>query len=141
MRNFDYIKDIAALRGLYHYCNVAELTQRSAPDQSAINSRLALKWMSREIYSIKGLEVGERTSLLEMMEGEPFKEFVGNERLMMSLNYVRKVGQAAEHKGNESKKESFFALLTIYNFVGAVLVKLGVVESFPAFDKELRPER
>ena len=141
MRNFDYIKDIAALRGLYHYCNVAELTQRSAPDQSAINSRLALKWMAREIYSIKGLEVGERTSLLELMEGEPFKEFVGSERLMMSLNYVRKVGQTAEHKGNVSKKESFFALLTIYNFVGAVLVKLGVVESFPAFDKELIPER
>ena len=51
------------------------------------------------------------------------------------------MGQAAEHKGNVSKKESFFALLTIYNFVGAVLVKLGVVESFPAFDKELIPER
>ena len=141
MRNFDYIKDIASLQNLYHFCNVAELTQLSDPEQSAINSRRALEWTARAIYAVKGLKVGEHTSLLEMMDGEPFKEFVGNERLMMAVHYVRKVGTIAEHKGNVSKKESFFALLNIYNFVGAVLVKLGVVESFPPFDKELIPEK
>lgn len=45
MRNFDYIKDLHSLNGLYRFCNVAEITQVSDPDQSAINSRKALEWM------------------------------------------------------------------------------------------------
>jgi len=141
MRNFDYIKDIASLRNLYHFCDVAELTQQSDPEQSAINSRRALEWTARAIYAVEGLEIGERTSLFEMVDGEPFKDFVGNERLMMAVHYVRKIGNAAAHTGNVSKKESFFSLLNIYNFVGAVLVKLGAVESFPPFNRELIPSK
>ena len=45
MRNFDYIKDLHSLNDLYRFCNVAEITQVSDPDQSAINSRKALEWM------------------------------------------------------------------------------------------------
>lgn len=141
MRNFDYIKDIASLRNLYHFCDVAELTQQSDPEQSAINSRRALEWTARAIYAVEGLEIGERTSLFEMVAGEPFKDFVGNERLMMAVHYVRKIGNAAAHTGNVSKKESFFSLLNIYNFVGVVLVKLGAVESFPPFNRELIPSK
>ncbi len=141
MGNFDYIKDIASLRNLYHFCDVAELTQQSDPEQSAINSRRALEWTARAIYAVEGLEIGERTSLFEMVDGEPFKDFVGNERLMMAVHYVRKIGNAAAHTGNVSKKESFFSLLNIYNFVGAVLVKLGAVESFPPFNRELIPSK
>ena len=141
MRNFDYIKDIASLHNLYHFCDVAELTQQSDPEQSAINSRRALEWTARAIYAVEGLEVGERTSLFEMVDGEPFKDFVGNERLMMAVHYVRKIGNAAAHTGNVSKKESFFSLLNIYNFVGAVLVKLGAMESFPPFNRELIPSK
>lgn len=141
MRNFDYIKDIASLRNLYHFCDVAELTQQSDPEQSAINSRRALEWTARAIYAVEGLEIGERTSLFEMVDSEPFKDFVGNERLMMAVHYVRKIGNAAAHTGNVSKKESFFSLLNIYNFVGVVLVKLGAVESFPPFNRELIPSK
>ena len=141
MMNFDYIKDEPALSTLYRFCNVAEMTQLSDPEQSAINSRKALEWMVRAVYAIKGMEIGERTSLFELVDGEPFREFVGNDKLMMAVHYVRKVGNAAAHTGKVSKKESFFSLLNIYNFVGAVLVKLGAIDAFPVFDKELIPEK
>lgn len=141
MQNFDYLKDEANLKSLYHFCNTAELTQQSDPDQSAINSRKALEWMARAIYVLNGFELAERTSLFEMVDGEPFKDFVNNEKLMMSVHFVRKVGNIAAHAGNVSKKESFFALLNIYNFVGAALVKLGCIESFPDFDKTLIPSQ
>lgn len=141
MRNFDYIKDLHSLNDLYRFCNVAEITQVSDPDQSAINSRKALEWMVRAIYSIKGVTIGERTSLFEMVEDETFKEFVNDAKLMMAVHYIRKVGNIAAHSGNVLRKESFFALLNIYNFVGAALVKLQVVESFPPFNKDLIPDK
>ena len=99
MLNFDYIKDEPSLKSLYHFCNVAELTQLSDPETSAINSRKALEWIVRAIYAIKGLEIGERTSLFELVDGEPFKGFVANDKLMMAVHYIRKVGNAAAHSG------------------------------------------
>ena len=57
MRNFDYLKDIDTLSNLYQFCNIAEITQLSDPDQSALNSRRALEWTAKAIYAVKGLEV------------------------------------------------------------------------------------
>ena len=104
MRNFDYLKDIPELGDLYGYCNTAELTQQSAPDTSALNARRALEWMVRAIYAMKEIEVGPRTSLFELIDGEPFRAFVGDDRLMMAVHYIRKVGNCAAHMGKPFDK-------------------------------------
>ncbi len=139
MRNFDYLKDIPELANLYEYCNTAELTQQSAPDTSALNARRALEWIVRAIYAMKGIEVSPRTSLFELIDGEPFRAFVGDDRLMMAVHYIRKVGNKAAHLGAVAKKESFFALLNIYNLTGAILVKLQVIADYKPFNNELIP--
>ncbi|MBR3959552.1 MAG: IS3 family transposase, partial [Bacteroidales bacterium] len=81
------------------------------PEQSAINSRRALEWITRAIYLVKGYEIKEHASLFELVDGEPFKEFVGNNDLMKAVHYIRKVDNASAHTGKVSKKESFFALM------------------------------
>jgi type I restriction enzyme R subunit len=58
---------------------------------------------------------------------------------MMAVHYVRKVGNNAAHLVDVSKREAFFALLNIYNVVGAVLLKLRVVDEVKPFDKTLIP--
>ena len=88
---------------------------------------------------MKGLEIGERTSLLELIDGEPFSGFIGDTKVMMAVHYVRKVGNNAAHLVDVSKREAFFALLNIYNIVGAVLLKLRVVDEVKPFDKTLIP--
>ena len=103
MRNFDYIRDIASLQALYRFCNVAEAAQIAEPELSAINARRALEWIVRAVYAIKGMAVSERCSLFELVDSETFKEFVGNDRLLMGIHYVRKVGNAAAHTGGVSK--------------------------------------
>ena len=138
MRNFDYIKDLG-IDVLHKFCAAAEENQVSNPDFSAINARRALEYIVRALYEMKGIEVGERTSLFELVDGEPFKEFIGDERVMMAVHYVRKVGNNAAHAGSVTRKESFFALLNIYNVVGAVLLKLKLVDSVKPFDKTLIP--
>lgn len=138
MRNFDYIKGLG-IDTLHRFCSAAEENQISNPEMSAINSRRALEYIVREIYKLKGIEIGEHTSLLELVSGEPFVTFVANDNLMMAAHYVRKVGNNAAHIAEVSRKEAFFALLNIYNVVGAVLLKLRVVEEVKAFDKSLVP--
>lgn len=138
MRNFDYIKDLG-LDDLYRYCAAAEENQVCHPDVCAVNARRALEYIVRSIYLMKNIEVPERTSLFELVDGEPFCEFIGNDRVMMAVHYVRKVGNIAAHTGNVSKKESFFALLNIYSVVGAVLLKLQIVPAVKPFEKTLVP--
>ena len=138
MRNFDYIRDLG-LNDLYRFCSAAEDNQVSSPDFSAINARKALEYIVRSLYFMKNIEVSERSSLFELIDGEPFREFIGDEKVMMAVHYVRKVGNAAAHSTTVSKRESFFCLLNIYNVVGAVLLKLKVVDSVKPFDKELIP--
>ena len=140
MRNFDYIKDLG-IDTLYRCCAAAEENQVSNPDISAISARRALEYLVREIYKMKGIEIGERTSLLELVDGEPFRGFIGDERVMMAVHYVRKVGNNAAHLVDVSKREAFFSLLNIYNVVGAVLLKLRVVDDVKPFDKALIPSK
>ena len=139
MKNFDYIRDLG-LDELYRFCSAAEDNQVCNPEISAINSRRALEYIVRALYEMKNLPIGERTSLFELVDGEPFREFIGDDRVMMAVHYVRKVGNNAAHAASPvSRKESFFSLLNIYNVVGAVLLKLRVVEDVKPFDKSLIP--
>ena len=138
MRNFDYIKDLG-LDALYRFCSAAEENQVCNPDISAMCARKALEYIVRALYEMKGIEVGERTSLFELLEGEPFRTFIGDEKVMMAVHYIRKVGNIGAHNGKVTKKEAFFSLLNIYNVVGAVLLKLRVVDEVKPFDKTLIP--
>lgn len=139
MKNFDYLKDLE-LHELHRFCAAAEENQVSNPDFSAINARRALEYVVRSLYRMKNIEVSERTSLFELVDGEPFREFIGDDRVMMAVHYVRKVGNLGAHAAAVSKKESFFCLLNIYNVVGAILLKLRVVGSVRPFDRSLVPD-
>ena len=138
MRNFDYIKDLG-LDALYRFCSAAEENQVCNPDISAVCARKALEYIVRALYEMKGIEIGERTSLFELVEGDPFRDFIGDNKVMMAVHYVRKVGNNGAHAANVTKRESFFSLLNIYNVVGAVLLKLRVVSEVSPFDKSLIP--
>ena len=138
MRNFDYIKDLG-LTDLHRLCSACEENQVSNPDISAISARRALEYLVRALYRMKNIEVSERTSLFELVDGMPFREFIGDDHTMMAVHYVRKVGNVAAHAGDTGKRESFFCLLNLYNVVGAILRKLRVVSEVRPFDKTLVP--
>ena len=105
MRNFDYLKELE-LNDLHRFCAAAEEHQVCNPDFSAVNARRALEYIVRSLYQMKNLNISERTSLFEMVDGEPFKEFIGDEKVMMAVHYVRKVGNLGAHAATVSKKES-----------------------------------
>ena len=141
MKNFDYLKDIEALKDLYGFCSAAEDTQQTNYDVCALNGRRALEWIVKAIYTLKGIKIEPRTSLLEMMSSEPFTQFIGDDdKLMMAAHYVRKIGNKAAHDGGVKGSEAYFTLLNIYNVVGGILLKLGVLKSLAPFRKDLIPK-
>ena len=111
MRNFDYIKDLG-IDNLYRFCASAEENQVSNPDICAISARRALEYLVREIYKMKGLEIGE-----------PFSGFIGDGKVMMAVHYVRKVGNNAAHLVDVSKREAFFCVAQHLQHCGCSVVK------------------
>ncbi len=140
MRNFDYIKELG-FDDLYHYCSSAEENQVSDPELSAFNARRALEYMVRELYLMKGIEISERTSLFQLVEDESFTSFINDAKVLQAVHYIRKVGNLGAHAMNVTRRESFFCLLNIYNVVGAILLKLRIVQSVAPFDRSLIPDK
>ena len=141
MKNFDYLQEIEALKDLYGFCSAAEDTQQTNYDVCALNGRRALEWIVKAIYTLKGIELDKRTNLLEMMSSEPFTQFIGDDdKLMMAAHYVRKIGNKAAHDGGVKGGEAYFTLLNIYNVVGGILLKLGVITNLAPFRKDLIPK-
>lgn len=141
MSNFDYLKDIEALSDLYKFCKVAEDTQKTDYNNSALNCRRGLEWIVKAIYKLKGIELSKQDSLYMLMSGQPFTDFIGNDNIMKSAHYVRKIGNKSAHTGNVKGGESFFALLNLYDVVGFILLKLGVISELVPFDRELIPDK
>lgn len=141
MSNFDYLKDIEVLSDLYKFCKAAEDTQKTNHNESAINSRRGLEWIVKAIYKLKGIELKKTDSLYELMTGQPFTDFISNDRIMMSAHYVRKVGNKSAHDGNVKGGESFFSVLNLYDVIGFILLKLGVLKELAPFNRDLIPDK
>ena len=138
MRNFDYLQELG-LTDLHNFCSAAEEMQVSNPDLSAVSARKALEYIVRALYVMKQIEIPEKASLFELVDGEAFREFIGDERVMMAVHYVRKVGNNGAHGKPVSKRESFFCLLNIYNVIAAILHKLTFIKEVTPFDRNLVP--
>ena len=83
MRNFDYLQELG-LNDLHKFCSTAEELQVSNPELSAVSARKALEYIVRALYLMKNVEIPERASLFELVDGEVFREFIGDERVMTS---------------------------------------------------------
>ena len=116
MRNFDYLQELG-LTDLHRFCSAAEEMQVSNPELSAVSARKALEYIVRALYVMKNIEVPERVSLFELVDGEVFRGFIGDQRVMKAVHYVRKVGNNGAHGKHVSSGESFFCLLNLYNVV------------------------
>lgn len=139
MLNFDYLKEIQELEQLHQLCDLCEQRQYTEPGSSAINARKALEWLVKAIYNMKGVEPGERISLLQLTTADVFADFIADPELMKAVHWIRKVGNLAAHDGMVTRRDAFFTTLNLYNLVGGVLLKLRVVNTLAPFDKSLLP--
>lgn len=141
MLNFDFLDGKGGFKTLHQYCHTAEITQKSNPSESALNSRRALEHIVDIIYYLKSLPTVEHESLYNKVTKAEFVEYINDDELLRSLHFIRKVGNRAAHVGDTTKSQSFFAVLNLYDFVGSVLVKIGLIDDYPQFDRDLIPDQ
>lgn len=139
MQNFDILSNHKAFTRLHQYCITAEITQKSNPNESALNSRRALENIVDVIYYLKDFEIADHASLYDKVTKREFVDYIGDEDLLRRLHYIRKAGNRAAHVGDVKGGMSFFAVLNLYDFVCSVLVKIGLIDDYPPFDRELIP--
>ena len=140
-KNFDYLKELPLFTTLYQRCDQAETFCKPDPDKSAMGCRRALEWVVDLIYRVQHWEVTPRMSLFEKVQSPQFVAFINSRDLMQKLHFVRSVGNRAAHQGGVSKRDSEYAVLDIYYFIGDVLMLLGYIERYPKFDRALLPEK
>lgn len=126
MTSLEYIHHNDAFKALAPICQAAEDAKASDPQASAIKSREALDWLVKTVYGLLDIKIPERASLLELIDGGPFREYVDNERAINAAGYVRKLGNIAQHGGKVSKKEAAFSLSNLEAVLDAVLNKMGL---------------
>ena len=145
MKNFDILKDVKGLRSAYQHCATAEEFQASNPMISAHSARLALETMVKTIYRLKGWVTKERPTLLELTTDERFRAFVDSPEMMKRIHYIRKIGNNASHVGGDAgyvgRRESFFAVLNLYYFVGSFALAWELIPELPPFDKTLLDQK
>lgn len=140
MKNFDFLKEIPALSRLYSFCNAAEECLYFDPVTSAINSRRALENLVEVTAYLKDIEFARRANLLAKLRDEDFVAFIDNERVLSAMHYVRMAGNVAVHQDSATKAEAMLSLENIFNAIGYVLSKIGVIADYPLFDRNLIPQ-
>jgi type I restriction enzyme R subunit len=113
----------------------------NAEQKSALAGRKALEWLTEAIYYVNRWDKPERATLFELVDSEQFKQYLHSADLLRCLHYIRKEGNAAAHGRGLTRREAFFSLLNLYNFVGAVMVQWGVVSEVAPFRKDLIPKK
>ncbi len=134
--NFDYLKGNSKLSELYNLCNETELFAVNYPAISARSARNALEWVVKLFYLTKKGYYSEYSKLFDLVNSTDFSAYI-DEPLLSSIHLIRMIGNGASHAEAVSKNESLKVLEALHNVVGEILKFLGIIDSYPAFNKAL----
>ena len=132
--NFDIIKENTELKELYNYCNQAEVLVSMFPDASVRASRNALEWGIKLFYITKYGKYSSTADLFGLIEDYKFKAYL-EEPQLSAVHTVRKLGNMASHAEPINNRMANLCLHALYDSVCEILKFLGILTSYPAFDK------
>lgn len=137
MANFEYLKGLNDFKDLYEYCSTSESFVVSNPEISASFSRKALEYLVKAIYQLKLGYVPRQATLYELVDNHIFASFISDRETMTSLHFIRKIGNLAVHNEKITKPQAMACLENLHFFVGEVLISLGVIDDYEAFDRKI----
>ena len=137
MKNFDFLRECPQLRDLSTYCDEAETFALSYPRISAISARNALEFVIKYTYKAKCGDIPARASLFELISSYEITNFINDQCILDSLHYIRILGNNAAHNNKIKPSEAMLGLENLHFFVGEMLILLGLIKDYPAFDKLL----
>ena len=137
MKNFDFITKCPQLKDLSTYCEEAESFALSHPRLSAVSARNALEFLIKYTYKAKCGDIPARASLFELISSYEIENFINDQCILDSLHYIRILGNNAAHNNKIKPTEALLGLENLHFFVGEMLILLGLINDYPAFDRSL----
>ena len=138
MTNFDYLKEESQYSAFSNVAISAERIILADPQASIINSRRAMEFAVKWIYSVdKRLEPPYQETLVSLMGAEDFRQFVGND-IYRRMDYIRRCGNDTAHTSkNLGFKEAMLCLENLSIFLDYVACCYSKPYTKHIFDKDI----
>ena len=144
MTNFDFLLKDKQFNTFSGVAIAAENILHIDVDSCVINCRRAMEFAVKWMYSVdKSLYLPYQDNLQNLMNGEDFRDIVGND-IWQRMDFIRKVGNSAAHGGRKvTGEQAELCLENLYIFLDFVACCYGKNYKSSNFDKsllELTPE-
>lgn len=144
MTNFDFLLKDKQFDTFSGVAIAAENILHIDVDSCVINCRRAMEFAVKWMYSVdKALYLPYQDNLQNLMNGEDFRDIVGND-IWQRMDFIRKVGNSAAHGGRKvTGEQAELCLENLYIFLDFVAYCYGKNYKSSNFDKsllELTPE-
>ena len=111
--NFDYLKNEPRFSTFADIAISAEKIILMDPEASIMNSRRAMEYALKWMYSVDAeLEMPYQDNLQSLMNAEDYRQIIGQD-LWRRMDYIRRSGNTVAHGGNKLGRDE--ALLCLEN--------------------------
>ena len=137
--NFEFLKGLRGLDGIYKPCKDAEELAISKPYMSMFASRKSAELLAKLIYIASHYSAVEELSFVDILRDEQVQQFINDRSVMRAFHHIRKSGNTAVHGDDiDVGKDNAIDLLEELHFVaGETATRLHLIESYPEFNSEI----
>ena len=137
--NFDYLKNESKFSAFANVAISAEKIILADPDASILNSRRAMEFAVKWLYSVENsLQIPYQDNLHTLMNAEEFRQLVGPD-LWKRMDYIRRCGNSVAHSNKKPGRDA--AMLCLENlsiFLDYVAYCYGEQYQEHPFDKSIK---
>ena len=140
--NFDYLKNESKFSAFANVAISAEKIILADPDASILNSRRAMEFAVKWLYSVENsLQIPYQDNLHTLMNTEEFRQLVGPD-LWKRMDYIRRCGNSVAHSNKKPGRDA--ALLCLENlsiFLDYIAYCYGEQYQEHSFDRSMIDDR
>ena len=140
--NFDYLKEEPQFKNFADVAISAERIILMDPEASIINSRRAMEFALKWMYSVdKELEMPYRDNLQSLMNAEEYRQIIGPD-LWKRMDFIRRCGNNVAHSGKKlGRDEAMLCLENLFIYLDYIAYCYSDLYVERAFDPNLITER
>ena len=140
--NFDYLKNESKFSSFASVAISAEKIILMDPEASIINSRRAMEFAIKWMYSVdKELEMPYQDNLQSLMNAEDYRQIVGPD-LWKRMDYIRRCGNNVAHSNKKlGRDEAMLCLENLFIYLDYIAYCYSDQYEERTFNQELITER
>ncbi len=140
--NFDYLKEEPKFKRFADVAISAERIILMDPEASIINSRRAMEFALKWMYSVdKELEMPYQDNLKSLMNAEEYRQIIGPD-LWKRMDFIRKCGNNVAHSGKKlGRDEAMLCLENLFIYLDYIAYCYSDLYEERVFDPNLITER